>query len=112
MRWTGTSSLRTRPRYGRHGLNRSAASVDWKLSRLNSGRGAQRPGVKKPKIYPTRLIEHFHSYWWALRAHRNTTVRTGPYTAVRDGYAGTSSNNDGKSERFEIRIRKPHRQGL
>jgi hypothetical protein len=37
-----------------------------------------------------RLLNiHFHCYQRAGTAHRNTTVRTGPYTAVRVGYAST-----------------------
>src|ERR1700756_2191887 len=41
----------------------------------------------------------------------HTTVRTGPYTAVRDGYAALIDQSR-KSEGFEVRIRKPHVRAL
>src|SRR5205807_6222760 len=41
----------------------------------------------------------------------HTTVRTGPYTAVRDGYAALVDQSR-KSEGFELRIRKPHSESL
>ena len=41
----------------------------------------------------------------------HTTVRTGPYTAVRVGYAAAIVQR-WKSERFEVSIGKPHREGF
>src|SRR6185437_12163904 len=37
----------------------------------------------------------------------HTTVRTGPYTAVRDGYADTSSTNDGRPSDLKYALESP-----
>src|SRR5207302_457420 len=44
-------------------------------------------------------------------AHRNTTVRTGPYTAVRE-LIPFLVNERRKTKRFEVGIGKPNREGL
>jgi hypothetical protein len=54
---------------------------------------------------------NFHLYWWAESAHRNTTVRTGPYTAVRE-LIPFLVNERRKTKRFEVSIGKPNREGL
>jgi len=75
-----------------HGLNTSSVTTTTAAPRQS---------------HPTPHREHFHAYWWAETAHRNTTVRTGPYTAVRDGYADTSSNNDGSPSDLKYALESP-----
>src|SRR5262249_61979565 len=42
----------------------------------------------------------------------HTTVRTGPYTAVRVGYADTSSNNEGSPSDLKYALESPTERAL
>jgi hypothetical protein len=42
----------------------------------------------------------------------HTTVRTGPYTAVRDGYVNTSANNDGSPSDLKYALESPTERAL
>src|SRR5919202_724994 len=53
----------------------------------------------------------FHPDWWAEPAHSNTTVRTGPYTAVR-AVTLMLLDQRRKAERVEVGFRKPHMESV